>query len=327
MDTAALSESARSGRQWRQGLRNAVLPQVLATVLLLAFPAHGMAAGLLYAFGDSGIDTGNIFAATSGAIPDPALGYWEGRFSNGPNYLDKLAGAAADWGSVPALLSGTNCAFGGAESGAGMSPDDVPNLQGQIGIFLIDRPDHQFAPRDVILISTGHNDLLSHMDSPPEVATIVQYVMESVAALAAVGGKIFVIPTTIAVQYTPSVRDSGEITPQEAGEWFQAFNTALSEALADLAAAQPSLSIVRPDLFAKIADMYASPAAYGLTNVTDASYVGLGTPATFLWFDTCHITTAASEYLAQLVIDDLEAVYGPLRPCTAPILPLLLSSE
>src|ERR1035438_1848931 len=65
----------------------------------------------LYVFGDSYCDVGNIFAATGGAVP--AAPYYNGRFSDGPIWLDHVAGFLG----VPltaALAGGTDYAFGGA---------------------------------------------------------------------------------------------------------------------------------------------------------------------------------------------------------------------
>ena len=65
----------------------------------------------LYVFGDSYCDVGNIFTATGGA--EPAAPYYNGRFSNGPIWLDHVAGFLG----VPfkaSLLGGTDYAFGGA---------------------------------------------------------------------------------------------------------------------------------------------------------------------------------------------------------------------
>ena len=44
----------------------------------------------LYVFGDSYCDVGNLFALTGGA--EPAAPYYNGRFSNGPIWLDHVAG-------------------------------------------------------------------------------------------------------------------------------------------------------------------------------------------------------------------------------------------
>src|SRR6266404_1973870 len=66
----------------------------------------------VYVFGDSYCDVGNIYAATNGAIPlSPP--YFHGRFSNGPIWIEHVAGV---WGlpMTASLLGGTDYAFGGA---------------------------------------------------------------------------------------------------------------------------------------------------------------------------------------------------------------------
>ena len=81
----------------------------------------------LFVFGDSLSDSGNIFAATGGLIP-ASPPYFNGRFSNGPIWVEHLAPAL---GFV--FDGATDFAFGGAESGAA-GPTDVLN---QVGGFLI----------------------------------------------------------------------------------------------------------------------------------------------------------------------------------------------
>jgi len=66
---------------------------IMAVVLGLAsMAAHAVTASYdaLYVFGDSYCDVGNIFTATGGA--EPAAPYYDGRFSNGPIWLDHVAG-------------------------------------------------------------------------------------------------------------------------------------------------------------------------------------------------------------------------------------------
>ena len=65
----------------------------------------------LYVFGDSYCDVGNIFVATGGA--EPAAPYYNGRFSNGPIWLDHVAGFLG-LPLKPSILGGTDYAFGGA---------------------------------------------------------------------------------------------------------------------------------------------------------------------------------------------------------------------
>lgn len=280
----------------------------LCTLFLttLAGSTWACSGGALYAFGDSAIDTGNIYALTSGAIPNPAQGYWEGRFCNKQNYLDIIAQSCPEWESVAALLKGTNCAFGGAESGPGYSAAyGVPNLQEQIHLLQTEKPGLRFAPNDVVLISTGHNDLLSHMGSPPDPETVAEYALEAVRALMLMDAKRFIIPTTIPVHLSPGVNASPDITPQQAREWFTAFNACLDAQLERLVEENPSCSVVRTDLYEKIEYIYQNPALYGLANVTTPSYDGLGNPEESLWFDVAHVTSIVNGYAAQWILQDM----------------------
>lgn len=91
---------------------------LLGAWILLAAPMAASAVSFseVYVFGDSLSDTGNLFLATGQTIPDPAY-YDNGRFQNGPSYVEGLAdnfGVSAD----PALFggTGTNYAVGGARS-------------------------------------------------------------------------------------------------------------------------------------------------------------------------------------------------------------------
>ena len=88
---------------------------VTAGVLVAcSIAAHAAASSFdaIYVFGDSYSDVGNIFIATGGAKPAPP--YYKGRFSNGPIWIDHLAGAYG-LTVTPSLKGGTDYAFGGAE--------------------------------------------------------------------------------------------------------------------------------------------------------------------------------------------------------------------
>jgi phospholipase/lecithinase/hemolysin len=90
---------------------------MLATVTL-ASPAHADRDTGQYTsitvLGDSLVDAGNIFAATGGATPSAALGYFQGRFTNGYDYTDLLSIRLYGTPTRPSLLGGTNFAYGGA---------------------------------------------------------------------------------------------------------------------------------------------------------------------------------------------------------------------
>ena len=66
---------------------------IAALMLIVSIPASAAshpAFDAIYVFGDSYCDVGNIFKATGGTVPAPP--YFDGRFSNGPIWIDHLAG-------------------------------------------------------------------------------------------------------------------------------------------------------------------------------------------------------------------------------------------
>src|ERR1700751_2615864 len=85
-----------------------------ATLVACSIAAHaaGRSFDAIYVFGDSYSDVGNISIATGGAIPGPL--YYNGRFSNGPIWVDHIAGIYG-LTLTPSLAGGTDYAVGGAE--------------------------------------------------------------------------------------------------------------------------------------------------------------------------------------------------------------------
>jgi phospholipase/lecithinase/hemolysin len=89
------------------------LAVVAALLAWSATPASAYTA--LYSFGDSLSDGGNVFAASLGTIPAPP--YFEGRFSNGPNWVDDLSAKLGFLTPVTASADGGNdFAVGGAQN-------------------------------------------------------------------------------------------------------------------------------------------------------------------------------------------------------------------
>src|SRR5579871_5035334 len=96
-----------------------------------AAPASAGTYSALYVFGDSLVDSGNDYIATSGAQPPASGGYNAGRFSNGYNAADYLNFALFGSYSAPELGGGTNYAFGGAL--AASDANGIPDLADQVG--------------------------------------------------------------------------------------------------------------------------------------------------------------------------------------------------
>ena len=67
----------------------------------------------IYGFGDSYIDNGNLYEA-SGHIFQPDPPYWNGRWIDGPNFVDVLAENLGMEPLEPVARGGTNYGYGGA---------------------------------------------------------------------------------------------------------------------------------------------------------------------------------------------------------------------
>lgn len=89
----------------------------------------------LIVFGDSLCDGGNAYALRGdAAFPCPP--HWRGRRCDGPVWVEQLAERLGLPPLLHSLAGGTNHAYGGARSGAGLSSKCMPNLLEQVAGFL-----------------------------------------------------------------------------------------------------------------------------------------------------------------------------------------------
>lgn len=106
-------------------------------------------------FGDSLVDAGNLYIANGGTRPDPALGYFQHRFTNGYDYPDLLSLDLFGVPTSPSLAGGNNFAFGGArivDTG-----DSIPDLAAQLGAF--ENSGRGIDPNGIYIINLGGNDV------------------------------------------------------------------------------------------------------------------------------------------------------------------------
>lgn len=253
----------------------------------------------VFVFGDSLMDTGNLFLA-AGIPPSPP--YFGGRFSNGPLFGEIMAGNLG-FALTPSILGGNNFSWAGAQTGTGLSSGFIPNVQTQINQFL-----GAFGglanPNALYIIDGGGNDVLpasAAANVPAAIAAIVGNIKTEVETLAAAGAKNFVIINVARVGDTPRVQALGAGAVGGANFISNQINQGLLSALMDIHSNNKNLDLDLLDLFALGTAVNANPAAFGFTNGADPCFNGVtvcANPDEYLYWDTFHPTAAVGRIIA-----------------------------
>jgi outer membrane lipase/esterase len=279
--------------------RLAILGAVLA--LLLVPPPGRVLAGPIVSnvivFGDSLSDVGNVFLLSGGTIP-PDPPYFQGRFSNGPVWVEGLASYLGKT-EAPSLLGGTDFAFGGARIATG---GPVPPLAAQLGMYLA-LTGGVADPNALYVLWGGGNDLRNAAQqvglgliTPLQAVLTMQAAATDlggiIATLAADGARQFLVANLPNIGRTPEAEAAGAAAVALTTALSVAFDTALAAVL-DALALNPLLDIDRLDTFSLIESIVGNPGAFGFSNVTDACFNGVSVcfdPEQYLFWDSIHPT-------------------------------------
>ncbi|MDE1947576.1 MAG: SGNH/GDSL hydrolase family protein [Burkholderiales bacterium] len=269
----------------------------------------------IYAFGDSLSDAGNLFGYTNGSLP--AAPYYQGEFSNGPNWIQDLSAGLGLAPLMPSLApGGTDYAWGGATTAyAGTASTSVPNLTQQVGLFAqtLTVP----APSSALYtVWIGANDLFGILggSSCPTTGLLctagaAQSEADAIALLASIGARNFLVPLLPDLGLTPGVAANGPLAAAAGTALSKAYNQALLADLAGLAGTS-GMNLRFLDTFSLMDSAVADPAAFGLANVTAPCYVGPYTgggsvcsdPSQYLFWDQVHPTAAGAALVAQAAL-------------------------
>jgi len=249
----------------------------------------------LFVFGDSYCDVGNIYAATGHAVP--AAPYYNGRFSNGPIWLDHVAGFLGV-PLKPALLGGTDYAFGGAWATAPqpLGGGFIPSVPQQVGLYL-QQHGGKADPNALYIIEGGGNDIVNTSTGSPEALgyEIALNLAASEQMLRQAGARHFVIPNLFNVGLLP-VASGKEPFAMAASE-------AANKALQELLVPEEQIAgvhIVRMDVFNLLSAVQTAPTHFGFTDITDPciTTVECADPDhTFFW-DSFHPTVFGHAFFA-----------------------------
>lgn len=312
-------------------MKNRLGLTVIAAVLASG-GAHAASYPAIYSFGDSLSDVGNISTLSGGTIPLPGF-YSNGRFSNGPNWLDDLS-AKLGLSMSPALLEGNDFAVGGAQSGetiVNSPPVPVIGLTDQVKSFQIIDPSPTAGA--LYTLDIGANDILNAVTALKNgqinfgdmtttfLNEAVANTVSAITDLYADGMRSLLYYEVPDLSVVPDYKDLGSEFAADAGALADNFNT---DVLNDVKALHLSgLTVFDVPVFSTIDKIVANPAAFGFTNVTTPCFSGdIETPGTVcadpdqsLFWDGEHPTKVGHALTADLAFDVLT---GTTDPLTAP---------
>jgi phospholipase/lecithinase/hemolysin len=265
------------------------LSLALLTACVFAAPCAS-AFEAIYAFGDSLTDTGND--------PAPEPDYFQGRYSNGPLWIEYLSTQLGF-----AYNSSNNFAESGTETSDALA---------QVQRFV--------APTNVAqalcVVWSGGNDFIHNFTNGINeafwtnlIARSVGNLSNSVVQLYADGARTIMVPNQVDLSRIPLVLDSGYPTFVFAylSNKVSQFNAGLSSALAAIATTKPDLQLIRPDVYTRFGEVLTSLAANGFTRadpdalsdpaLTDKTFGGPGKD--YVFWDEIHPTTKAHALIAQ----------------------------
>lgn len=299
---------------------------VLAGISLAA-PASAANYSGIFAFGDSLSDAGNLLLATSnppgipGVNPQPVPPYSNGRFSNGPVWVQDLSASLGQGAVTPSLLGGNDYAFGGAQSGITVvnpvGPGNFIDLPSQLAQFQFT---HATAPSNALYtVWIGSNDLFGGL-ATGSAAIAVAVEKQAVAnvdgflgGLAALGAKNILLVGVPDLGLTPLFDVLGPVYAAGATALTNLFNFDLANA-AITTAAIDGLKLSLLDTAGLIDAAVANPGAFGFTDVTHPCWTGTydGGPSsgtlcgttsaaqdTHLFWDNVHPTEAGAAIVAE----------------------------
>ena len=297
-------------------------------LLFLMFPLKVSAQNYdeIYVFGDSLSDTGNVFNVTKGAIP-PSQTYFNGRFSNGPVWVEYLA---SDLGLT--FNPKTNFAYGGATTGfKNIGISSLPGLQQQINSFTSAK---LYAnPNALYIIWAGVNDYLDYFfvtipDSTPPVTQVITQAVYNLSAsltsLAAVGAKNIMVVNLPDLGKFPVIGNNNQVSTLMSTS-INIHNSSLTAYLNFLSQQlSPDINIIPLDVNSLVNRIIADPGEFGFTNVTESCVGNLSvvrinippqrvacTPDKFLFWDQVHPTTATHQLIGELA-------FSVLKPASVP---------
>lgn len=294
------------------------LSAFLLSSFVMAMPVRN-----IVVFGDSLSDNGNFYNFMNQQMPESPP-YFEGRFSDGPVWIERLA--AAYYPNAPkAHLQ--DYAFGGA----GVSEDDEDDvlftLRKEVNTYLEEHSQKASADTLYVVWIGANNYLGLPEDGEKTLKDVNLGIVHGLQKLVEKGAKNFLILNLPDLGRTPAATEFNSV--EMLSYFAKKHNTALDESMAELKYSYPEVNWLYYDLNQMFTNVLDHPEEYGITNTTDtclessldkndaksmlniAVTVKPSSPQNtcerFLFFDLVHPTAYAHQVMADKAKSFLDA--------------------
>ena len=295
------------------------LGSVLAAALVALVARPAAAYDALYSFGDSLSDVGNVQAVTAGIpfVPTtPGPSYFNGRFSNGLNFIDDLSVSLGVGPAVNSLAGGTVYAYGGARTTGttGLPALVVRDVDQQVTTYLGANP--LADANGLYVVFAGANDVAAKINDTPSLnlTAAAGSLAQQVGRLYDAGARQVLVPNLPSLGLVPQYNGTAASATQASG-FSDQFNAALAAALDGVELTRPDLTLFRLDTAALFDSLTTNPTAFGFTNATNPAAPGLSpgdqnydaslivaNPDNYVFWDTLHPTRTGHAALAAAAL-------------------------
>ncbi|WP_428303792.1 SGNH/GDSL hydrolase family protein [Lacipirellula sp.] len=284
--------------------RSLALIAFAAALLIASARADAALYSKLIIFGDSLSDVGNVASSSFGIYPGKY--YTNNRFSNGPVWVETLAASLGLPAVTRSTAGGDNFAYGGAQTTGtgGIEGAFIRDIDEQVTQYLNQRT---VDPAALYVVFAGANDFIG---GKTNVAPPAAKLTADISRLITAGARNFLVPNLPLLGGTPRFNGNATTAATYNARTSQ-FNATMDASLLDLSDDAAGLAFFRLDVAGLFAEAIATPAKFGLVNVTNAAAPGLSPGDSsyntaliapnanqYLFWDDLHPTTAVHTILA-----------------------------
>jgi len=269
----------------------------------------------LIAFGDSLSDMGNAKDSILN-VPDVPP-YWNGRFSNGPvwiEYVSEAAGLNTTHGS--GISAGDNRAFGGSQTGQGYSYLVLPNVGSQINSYL-NNVRASIPSTDMVTLWAGGNDFLYGLGNPDTISANME---SHIRALNTAGVQQIIVANLPPLEGTPEVAGRSQTEQNRIATDVVEYNSKLSTIVSDLRT-ELSMTIHFVDAWSIYNEIISKKDFLGLVDISNPACSSSGTILPlpicnagdtvaqnvdeFVYFDKAHPTATMHLLISMYLLQEI----------------------